>query len=102
MFAKLAQFRLLGVSRAQQALAAGGSQTDKHAGCRAIALSHRDRRPILVCRWEKETVTGALECVWSVAAPVTGDSQPRRSLGQLQRLTDARVPAMRLVRRAAA
>jgi len=102
MFAKLAQFRLLGVSRAQQALATGGSQTDKHGGCGPNAKSHRDRRPILVCRWQKGPVTGALECVWSVAEPATGESWPRRSLGGLQRLTDARVSAKRPFTRAAA
>jgi hypothetical protein len=102
MFAKLVQFRLLGIGRAQQALVAGGSQTDKHAGCGPIAQSHRDRRPTLVCRWQKAPVTGALECAWSIAAPATGESRPRRSLGHLQRSTDARVPAKRPVTRAAA
>jgi hypothetical protein len=102
MFAKLAQFRLLGIGRAQQAPAAGGSQSVKRAGCRPIAQPHRDRRPILVCRWEKTPVTGALTCVWSVAARPTAEPRPPRSHGQLQRLTDVRVMDNRPVRRVAA
>jgi hypothetical protein len=59
MFAKLAQFCLLG-GRTRPALALGGCHSDDDAGCRPINTSHRIRQPILVCHWHKARPTGAL------------------------------------------
>jgi len=104
MFAKLAQFRLRHGGSSRRAWVTHPNHTGNPAACRPmLAASRRLRRPMLVCHWQHAPATGALECVWeSISAPATGQPRPGRSLGEVRRLTDARIAAKRPFSRAAA
>jgi hypothetical protein len=101
MFAKLAQIRLRGVGSVRRAWAADAKRAGSGAACcSAMAETHKARRPILVCHWQHAPATGALECVWqSIPAPVSDEPRPKRELGQIRRLTDARTARRRPFRR---
>jgi hypothetical protein len=77
MITNLAQFRLFGIVRAQQARSTVRHRIDRHRNDHFVATAHRSRRPVLVCHWQKVPSTGALECAWqAVDLPIV--NQPRR------------------------
>ena len=69
MFTNLAQFRLSGIGRAQQARLTVGHRTDGHQDNHFAVNPHRARRTALVCHWQTVPSTGAIECVWRTAKP---------------------------------
>ena len=66
MFAKLAQFRAIGSSRAEAAPRRLVHSNDNRSRVRRCGPPPRIRRPILVCRWQPATGGGGLECRWSM------------------------------------
>jgi hypothetical protein len=79
MFTNLAQFRLSGIGRAQQARSTIGHRPDGYPDNHLVADSQRARRPALVCHWQTVPSTGALECVWRAAEPpTTNQARPIR------------------------
>src|SRR5258707_8662996 len=79
MFAKLAQYRALGSSRAASAPRLVHSN-DNRSSTRPCAPPPRIQRRILVCRWQPVTDGGRLECRWSIELvdATTGEEPQRR------------------------
>jgi hypothetical protein len=102
MFAKLAQFWLLGGHHPTPQTETGHC-VDSHIGAPMIAATRRTRRPTLVCRWRKATATRGLECAWqSVGVPGADASGQKPRGGRTHRRARAGAPPRRLVLRSAA
>jgi hypothetical protein len=90
MFAKVAEFRLLG-GHVQRLRTAAKYDPARRTDCRPMAGARRARRPILMCRWHVVPSTGKLECRWqSVSAATIDESGQRRQVVRTRRLARAR------------
>ena len=100
MFAKVAEFRLLGGHVQRLRTAAKYDPDRRRTDCRPMAGARRARRPILMCRWHVVPATGKLECRWqSVSAATIDEPGQRRRVVRTRRLTRARARAGRPVTR---
>ena len=84
MFAKLAQFRALGSSRAASAPRRLVHSNDNRPCTRPWRSPRRIQRRILVCRWQPAADGGQLECRWSIElvdATPTDEPQRRWTIG---------------------
>jgi hypothetical protein len=81
MFAKLAQYRALGSSRATLAPRLVHSN-DNRSSTRPCAPPPRIQRRILVCRWQPVTDGGRLECRWSIELIDATTGKSRKDVGR--------------------
>jgi hypothetical protein len=80
MFAKLAQFWLLGGHHPIPQTATGHC-VNTRMETPVTGASRRARRPILICRWRKAKATRGLECFWKSVTARGTDAPGQKSRG---------------------
>jgi hypothetical protein len=102
MFAKIAQFWLLGGHHPIPQTEIGHG-VDSRIGAPVIAGTRRARRPTLVCRWRKAKAARGLECVWTSVAVRGADASGQKARGgRTHRRALAGAPPRQSVLRSAA